>query len=205
MAAAMAYIVTEWCLQSHLATLKQTSSAAGLRRTRRFRWLTSPFRDAVHYSIEACYAVRRGLSSPAKRRAKAAAAVVAASGNVAAARQARRSVRWTSRIVAVSRRRVGSRVPSPVASRGADVEMQPIAGGSDVSLLRPSRESRRDSSASPSRSAAGTEGGRSSFGGGEASSSRVPRASGESRAGSRSGSGSGGLVTLHVPAGAFRG
>ena len=58
MAMAMLYIVTEWCLQSHLSTASMSDAARGLYLTRRFRWLTSPFRDAIHYAIEGVYAVQ---------------------------------------------------------------------------------------------------------------------------------------------------
>lgn len=83
MACAMCYIVTEWCLQSHLSTSDMKSAARGLKWTRRFRRFTSPFRDSMHYLIEAGYILRRlasrqGPSSTSSRPG-----------------QERRSVRWT--------------------------------------------------------------------------------------------------------------
>lgn len=86
MATAMLYIVTEWCLQSHLSTASMGDAARGLYLTRRFRWLTSPFRDAIHYAIEGVYAVRKFVL-----RAKDGGT----NDNTAEPRQHRRSVRWT--------------------------------------------------------------------------------------------------------------
>lgn len=86
MATAMLYIVTEWCLQSHLSTASMSDAARGLYLTRRFRWLTSPFRDAIHYAIEGVYAVRKFVL-----RAKDGGA----NDEIAEPRQHRRSVRWT--------------------------------------------------------------------------------------------------------------
>ena len=88
MAVAMLYIVTEWCLQSHLSTASMSDAARGLYLTRRFRWLTSPFRDAVHYTIEGVYAVRKLVL-----RAKDGGT----NTKSAEPRQHRRSVRWTKR------------------------------------------------------------------------------------------------------------
>ena len=197
MAAAMAYIVTEWCLQSHLSTANLKNASNGLWYTRRFRWLTSPFRDAVHYSIEGCYTVRRSLSSQR-----------AASGHAGPSRQNRRSVRWTSKVVAADRT-ARSPSPSPLppppppqppTRRNSGIELQnrPRAS-SDAPLLPQLDFERRDSSVSPSRSVADTEEVRTSFGGsgGDAGSSRLPRASGESHP--SSGRGSGGSSTLQVP------
>jgi len=82
MAMAMLYIVTEWCLQSHLSTASMSDAARGLYLTRRFRWLTSPFRDAIHYAIEGVYAVRKLRSREPD-------------DGTTDARQHRRSVRWT--------------------------------------------------------------------------------------------------------------
>jgi hypothetical protein len=86
MATAMLYIVTEWCLQSHLSTANMANAARGLRLTRRFRWLTSPFRDAVHYATEGVYAART-LFSRVKKHDE--------TDSQTEARQHRRSVRWT--------------------------------------------------------------------------------------------------------------
>jgi hypothetical protein len=83
MAMAMLYIVTEWCLQSHLSTANMSDAARGLYLTRHFRWLTSPFRDAVHYAIEAVYAIRNLFTHDGT------------ANGTAASRQHRRSVRWT--------------------------------------------------------------------------------------------------------------
>ncbi|KAL1586450.1 hypothetical protein WHR41_05232 [Cladosporium halotolerans] len=91
MAAAMSYIVTEWCLQSHLSTADVRDAARGLYLTRHFRWLTSPFRDSMHYAIEAGYFARRLLSQSIQGRTAKATAPTAALG------QNRRSVRWTKR------------------------------------------------------------------------------------------------------------
>lgn len=87
MATAMLYIVTEWCLQSHLSTASMSDAARGLYLTRRFRWLTSPFRDAIHHAIEGVYAVRK-LFQSAQRHG-------GTENDVAESRQYRRSVRWT--------------------------------------------------------------------------------------------------------------
>lgn len=87
MAIAMCYIVTEWCLQSHLSTADMTSASRGLFLTRRFRWLTSPFRDFMHYMIEMCYAMRLLVSKVLSTEASP----------TPQPRQNRRSVRWTKR------------------------------------------------------------------------------------------------------------
>jgi hypothetical protein len=191
MAAAMAYIVTEWCLQSHLSTANLRNASNGLWYTRRFRWLTSPFRDAVHYSIEGCYAVRGSLSS---RRA--------ASGHARPSRQNRRSVRWTSKVVAVGRTARAPPPQSPPLRRSSEVGMQLVIpnrlrASSDAPLLPQLDLGRRDSSVSPSRSVANTEGVVQTSSDGEAGSSQLPRASGESHP--SSGRGSGGSSTLQVP------
>jgi hypothetical protein len=233
MAAAMAYIVTEWCLQSHLSTADVKSAAHGLWCTRLFRWLTSPFRDTMHYLIEGSYAVRRGISwfihrfcCFCRRHTKQTDAVSAAGQ---ASRQNRRSVRWTSKSVVRTAQSPPpspnlsrlpsppSRLPSPPPSPGPsrrdyDIELQDLnpsrprassdlpqpftpsrsRASSGARLIRSSDERRRDPSISPSRSS----GGRTSSGG-EASSSRLPRARGDSRA--SPGRGSGGSDTLEVP------
>lgn len=89
MATAMLYIVTEWCLQSHLSTASMSDAARGLYLTRRFRWLTSPFRDAVHYAIEGVYAVRK-LLLRTKNHSRT-------DDGTSESRQHRRSARWTKR------------------------------------------------------------------------------------------------------------
>jgi len=211
MAAAMAYIVTEWCLQSHISTADINNAAKGLYWTRRFRWLTSPFRDTIHYSIEACYSVRRSLSPRLHRRHRHRRGSSAsghregttpAAGEATEPRQNRRSVRWTSKVVAVERERtVRSLSPQPPQGRGSAFEMQAFPkrarANSNDPLLDQANPGRRSSSVSPSGSVADTEGGRASSAG-EASSSRtMPRASGESHAGT--GRVSGGPGTLQVP------
>lgn len=87
MATAMLYIVTEWCLQSHLSTADMGDAARGLYLTRRFRWVSSPFRDAVHYAIEGGYALRKLILRSRKRHD--------ANNSTSASHQHRRSVRWT--------------------------------------------------------------------------------------------------------------
>jgi hypothetical protein len=208
MAVAMLYIVTEWCLQSHLSTAKLTSATNGLRYTRRFRWVTSPFRDTMHYLIEYSYAVRgavssliRGFCCCCRRHREQTDATPAGQ----ASGQNRRSVRWTSK--SVDRPAQSQPQPrSPAASgHNSDIELHflnpnrprassnaPSDAPSDAPLIRHSDEGRRNSSVSPSRSS----GGRTSSGG-EASSSRLPRASGESSAGP--GRVSGGSDTLQLP------
>jgi hypothetical protein len=89
MATAMLYIVTEWCLQSHLSTASMSDAARGLYLTRRFRWLTSPFRDAIHYAIEGVYAVRKLFESTKSHNGT--------DHGIAEPRQHRRSVRWTKK------------------------------------------------------------------------------------------------------------
>ena len=191
MAVAMLYIVTEWCLQSHLSTADIDSAAKGLWCTRRFRWLTSPFRDTIHYLIEGSYAVRRGLSSlfciccHGKRT----------DASTPPGHQNRRSVRWTSKSVdrpVQSQPQPGIELHSLNPNRPRASSNAPSDAPSDAPLIRHSDEGRRNSSVSPSRSS----GGRTSSGG-EASSSRLPRASGESGAGP--GRGSGGWDSLQVP------
>lgn len=69
MACGLLYIVTEWCLQSHLSTGDMRGSARGLSMTRTFRWLTSPYRESVHFAIEMVYLLfrRKARSSEALR------------------------------------------------------------------------------------------------------------------------------------------
>lgn len=87
MATAMLYIVTEWCLQSHLSTASMSDAARGLYLTRRFRWLTSPFRNAIHYAIEGFYALRKLILGTKNHDAT--------DNGTTEVRQHRRSVRWT--------------------------------------------------------------------------------------------------------------
>lgn len=87
MALAMLYIVTEWCLQSHLSTADMGDAARGLYLTRRFRWVTSPFRDAIHYAIEGGYALRKFVLRSRNNHD--------ANESSSASQQHRRSVRWT--------------------------------------------------------------------------------------------------------------
>jgi hypothetical protein len=212
MAVAMLYIVTEWCLQSHLSTANLENATNGLWFTRRFRWLTSPFRDTIHYLIEYSYAVRKAISSLIRgfcccyRRGEQTETTTPAGQ---ASGQNRRSVRWTSKSdtrPAPPQSQPQPRTPSPAPSgpnQGIELHPYPLNrprassnapsdAPSDAPLIRSSDEGRRDSSISPSRSS----GGRTSSGG-EASSSRLPRASGESSAGP--GRGSGGSNSLQVP------
>ena len=132
MATAMLYIVTEWCLQSHLSTASMSDAARGLYLTRRFRWLTSPFRDAIHYAIEVVYAVCKFVLR--KKNGGTDKAVVEP-------RQHRRSVRWTKRSTKESHHKDASSGISmddltpgrPRASSDA-----PLIMGNDVSTGTPS-------------------------------------------------------------------
>lgn len=83
----MLYIVTEWCLQSHLSTADMSDAARGLYLTRRFRWVSSPFRDGVHHAIEGGYALRKLILRLSSRDD--------ANNSTSASHQHRRSVRWT--------------------------------------------------------------------------------------------------------------
>lgn len=47
MGSSMAYIVLEWCMQSHLSTENPDSARKGLQRTRRFRRLIQPIRYSM--------------------------------------------------------------------------------------------------------------------------------------------------------------
>lgn len=64
MSIAMAYIVLEYCLQSHLSTADPKDAALGLQRVRRFRRLTYPARwllyrfDGAAYAIEVVVATK---------------------------------------------------------------------------------------------------------------------------------------------------
>ncbi|OCK77644.1 hypothetical protein K432DRAFT_407131 [Lepidopterella palustris CBS 459.81] len=47
----MIYVVIEWCLQSHLSTENYASAQRGLRRTRRYRYITYPIRFLLRWII----------------------------------------------------------------------------------------------------------------------------------------------------------
>ena len=51
MVISFAFIITEWCTQSHLSTENYDSARRGLRRTRRFKKYTSYFRDIPNFMI----------------------------------------------------------------------------------------------------------------------------------------------------------
>jgi hypothetical protein len=51
MVLSFAFIIAEWCTQSHMATDNYKKAMKGLARTRTFKWLTSPIRDAVDFVI----------------------------------------------------------------------------------------------------------------------------------------------------------
>jgi hypothetical protein len=112
MATAMLYIVTEWCLQSHLSTASMSDAARGLYLTRRFRWLTSPFRNAVHYTIEGVYAGRK-LIMRTRSHDNTDTGIVEA-------RQHRRSVRWTKHSAART---------SQDSSTNKDIQMDDLTPG----------------------------------------------------------------------------
>jgi hypothetical protein len=60
MAISMAYVVLEWCLQSHLSTESPNDARKGLQRTRRFRWFISPLQSTiniVYFTINRAFAV----------------------------------------------------------------------------------------------------------------------------------------------------
>jgi hypothetical protein len=46
-----AFIIAEWCTQSHMATYNYEKAMRGLRRTRTFKWLTSPIREIADFGI----------------------------------------------------------------------------------------------------------------------------------------------------------
>lgn len=161
MATAMLYIVTEWCLQSHLSTANMNDAARGLYLTRRFRRLTSPFRDAVHYGIEGVYVVRKVLTRPPKSGTT--------DDGIAEARQYRRSVRWT--------KNSATRKPQNKPS-GKDIPLDDVTparprASSDAPLI----ESRDESASPPSLSDAGAVLHQSQNGG-----SQSPRRSDEDQA-----------------------
>jgi hypothetical protein len=155
MATAMLYIVTEWCLQSHLSTASMSDAARGLYLTRRFRWLTSPFRNAVHYTIEGVYAVRKLIMRTRSHE-----------NNIAEARQHRRSVRWTKNPAAR---------PSQDTSSNKNIQMNDLTPGrprasSDAPLIE-----NRDVGASPPSVSDADAASRQNYTAG----SRSPRASNE--------------------------
>jgi hypothetical protein len=51
MVLSFAFIIAEWCTQSHMATDNYKKAMKGLARTRTFKWLTSPIRNAVDFLI----------------------------------------------------------------------------------------------------------------------------------------------------------
>lgn len=156
MAFAMAYIVTEWCLQSHLSTANLTDASRGLFLTRRFRWLTSPFRDTMHHTIEACYAMRRFYSH------------LTGTGPSTSTppRQNRRSVRWTRK--SFSHDLYTKQLPSlyvpledltpgrPRASSDAPLMQQHRDASASPSSVSDSRPGRSGSLQSPRASAEGS-------------------------------------------------
>lgn len=158
MATAMLYIVTEWCLQSHLSTANMNDAARGLYLTRRFRRLTSPFRDAIHYGIEGVYAVRKVLTRPRNPGT--------ADDGTTEAHQHRRSVRWTkSPVTRKSQNKLlGKEIPLDDVTPG-----RPRAS-SDAPLI----ESRDEIASPPSSTDAGAASHQCETGG-----SQSPRASNE--------------------------
>ena len=60
MGVSMAYVVLEWCLQSHLSTENPIDARKGLQRTRTFRRFISPLRsviNTVYFAINHAFAV----------------------------------------------------------------------------------------------------------------------------------------------------
>jgi hypothetical protein len=51
MALSFAFIIAEWCTQSHMVADNYKKAMRGLARTRTFKWLSSPIRDAVDFVI----------------------------------------------------------------------------------------------------------------------------------------------------------
>jgi hypothetical protein len=47
MLVSFAFIIEEWCTQSHMATHNYEKAMRGLARTRTFKWLTSPIREVI--------------------------------------------------------------------------------------------------------------------------------------------------------------
>jgi len=121
MACGLIYIVTEWCLQSHLSTGDMHSSARGLRMTRRFRWLTSPYRDTMHAAIAAGYMLRLLIFHILR-------AIGLLKRQPAPPSHTRRSLVWSSKITcknaAHDHDRNGQELASPARSRaGSNVPL----------------------------------------------------------------------------------
>jgi hypothetical protein len=51
MGVSFAFIIAEWCTQSHMATHNYEKAMRGLARTRTFKWLTSSVRGVVDFAI----------------------------------------------------------------------------------------------------------------------------------------------------------
>jgi hypothetical protein len=132
MATGMLYIVTEWCLQSHLSTASMSDASRGLYFTRRFRWLTSPFRDAIHYAIEGVYAVRKFILRTKNGGTDHA---------IAEPRQHRRSVRWTKWPTKETRHKTANHailMEDLTPGRARASSDAPLIMGNDVSTVPPS-------------------------------------------------------------------
>lgn len=137
MAVAMCYIVTEWCLQSHLSTADLTDASRGLFLTRRFRWITSPFRDLMHHTIEAGYGMRRLISNLFRGQASSRSRT----------RHSRRSVRWT---------KLSSHQEPQTTSTDSDIPLSNLTPGrprvgSDAPLMQSRDVSARPSSVDDTR------------------------------------------------------
>lgn len=128
MGLAMLYVVTEWCLQSHLSTADIHDAAHGLQRTRRFRTITFPLREAAHLSIEAAY-ILRAMANGVYRTMKPTHAV--------RDRSSRRSIKWTKTITCNQRehghdtpgRQMADLTPGQQRARGSSVA--PLINGYD--------------------------------------------------------------------------
>jgi uncharacterized membrane protein len=51
MLVSFAFIIIEWCTQSHMATHNYAEAMRGLARTRTFKWLASPFSELMDFTI----------------------------------------------------------------------------------------------------------------------------------------------------------
>ncbi len=51
MLVSFAFIIIEWCTQSHMATHNHAEAIRGLARTRTFKWLVSPFSGLKDFTI----------------------------------------------------------------------------------------------------------------------------------------------------------
>ena len=51
MLVSFAFIIVEWCTQSHMATHNYGKAMRGLARTRTFKWLTSPISELMDFAI----------------------------------------------------------------------------------------------------------------------------------------------------------